>query len=103
MVWRVLSLTLKRHSKAQALFTTLYRLVGDRVECGRAGRRGLFHPAPLRAAQQGDLKYHGNVLLHPKVKAGAISRDSLIVAGFHPDARGIALSGRVGQRCDTAA
>lgn len=29
-----------------------------------------------------ELQYHDNVLLHPKVTAGAISRDSLIVAGF---------------------
>jgi len=29
-----------------------------------------------------DLKYHDNVLLHPKAKAGAIDRDSLIVAVF---------------------
>ncbi|MDX1991880.1 MAG: (Fe-S)-binding protein [bacterium] len=29
-----------------------------------------------------DLQYHDNVLLHPKVKAGAISTDSLIVAFF---------------------
>jgi Fe-S oxidoreductase/nitrate reductase gamma subunit len=29
-----------------------------------------------------DLTYHDNVLLHPQVRAGAISADSLIVAGF---------------------
>lgn len=29
-----------------------------------------------------DLQYHENVLLHPKVKAGAVTRDSMIVAGF---------------------
>ncbi len=29
-----------------------------------------------------ELKFHDNVLLHPKVKAGAIDRDSLIVAVF---------------------
>ncbi len=29
-----------------------------------------------------ELDYHDNVLLHPKVKAGAIKQDSLLVAGF---------------------
>ena len=29
-----------------------------------------------------ELQYHDNILLHPKVKAGAISRDSIIVIGF---------------------
>lgn len=32
--------------------------------------------------QQRELKYHENVLLHPKVKAGAVAQDSLIVASF---------------------
>ncbi|GIK28091.1 MAG: 4Fe-4S dicluster domain-containing protein [Anaerolineae bacterium] len=29
-----------------------------------------------------DLTFHDNVLLHPKIRAGAITRDSMIVAGF---------------------
>ena len=46
------------------------------------------------------LQFHDNVLLHPKVKAGAIGQDSLIVAGFillHVGARFLGQSVKVAE------
>ena len=60
----------------------LYRLVGDLLSVAVLVGVVYFILRRFVLPNKVELKYHDNVLLHPQVKAGAISRNSLIVAGF---------------------
>jgi Fe-S oxidoreductase len=82
----------------EGLFSDLYRLFGDILSVivllGVAYL--ILRRFALPSGKQ--LTYHDNVLLHPKVKQGAITRDSLIVAVFiliHVGARFLGQSVRV--------
>ena len=60
----------------------LYRLVGDVLSV--VVLIGMVYLILRRfiLPDQKELEFHDNILLHPKVKAGAVNRDSLIVALF---------------------
>jgi Fe-S oxidoreductase/nitrate reductase gamma subunit len=64
------------------LFSDLYRVVGDLLSVAVIVGVVYFILRRFVLPSRKDLTYHSNVLLHPEVKAGAITRDSLIVAGF---------------------
>lgn len=59
-----------------------YRLFGDVLSVGVIVGVSYFIVRRFVLPNKRELQYHDNVLLHPKVKAGAINRDSLIVALF---------------------
>ncbi|MDL1902337.1 (Fe-S)-binding protein, partial [Anaerolineae bacterium CFX9] len=59
-----------------------YKLLGDVLSVVVLAGVVYFILRRFVLPNKSDLQYHDNVLLHPKVKEGAISRDSLIVAGF---------------------
>src|SRR5690606_12294195 len=87
-----------RFLKDAGILGDLYRLFGDILSVVVLGGVVylLLRRFVLPSGKQ--LTYHDNVLLHPKVKAGAISRDSLIVGGFillHVGARFLGQSVRV--------
>jgi Fe-S oxidoreductase len=64
------------------LFSDAYRIFGDLFSVGvLVGVAYLILRRFVLPARK-ELTFHDNVLLHPKVKAGAIRRDSLIVAVF---------------------
>jgi Fe-S oxidoreductase len=76
----------------------LYRLVGDLLSIAVLVGVVYFILRRFVLPNKTELQYHDNVLLHPKVKAGAITRDSLIVAVFillHVGARFLGESVRV--------
>lgn len=76
----------------------LYRLVGDILSVAVLVGVVYFILRRFVLPNKTELQYHDNVLLHPKVKAGAITRDSLIVAVFillHVGARFLGESVRV--------
>jgi hypothetical protein len=60
----------------------LYRLSADVLSVAVLGGMTYFILRRFVLPNQKELKYHDNVLLHPKVKEGRINRDSLIVGGF---------------------
>jgi Fe-S oxidoreductase len=60
----------------------LYRLVGDVLSVAVLVGVAYFIVRRFVLPQKRELEFHDNVLLHPKVAAGAIKVDSLIVAGF---------------------
>jgi Fe-S oxidoreductase/nitrate reductase gamma subunit len=60
----------------------LYRLFGDVLSIVVLIGVSYFILRRFVLPSRKELTYHENVLLHPKVSSGAISRDSLIVAGF---------------------
>ena len=64
------------------LFSDAYRLFGDVLSV--VVIVGVVYLILRRFVlpNRRELQYHENVLLHPKVKAGGVNRDSLIVAGF---------------------
>ncbi len=64
-----------------ALFD-LYRLAADLLSVAVLGGMVYFILRRFVLPNQVELKYHDNVLLHPKVKAGMVNRDSLIVGVF---------------------
>jgi Fe-S oxidoreductase len=59
-----------------------YRLIGDVLSVAVLVGVTYFILRRFVLPNKVELKYHDNVLLHPKVKAGAINQDSLLVAGF---------------------
>lgn len=60
----------------------LYRLAGDVFSVAVLVGVSYFLLRRFILPSKKELTYHDNVLLHPKVKAGAVNNDSLIVAGF---------------------
>ncbi|MCK6580306.1 MAG: 4Fe-4S dicluster domain-containing protein [Anaerolineae bacterium] len=60
----------------------LYKLVGDLLSIAVLVGVTYFLLRRFVLPSKKDLKYHDNVLLHPKVKAGGVTTDSVIVAGF---------------------
>ncbi len=76
----------------------LYRVIGDVLSVAVLVGVVYFILRRFVLPNKTELQYHDNVLLHPKVKAGAITRDSLIVAVFillHVGARFLGESVRV--------
>jgi Fe-S oxidoreductase len=77
---------------------SLYRLIGDLLSIAVLVGVVYFILRRFVLPNKTDLQYHENVLLHPNVKAGGITRDSLIVAVFillHVGARFLGESVRV--------
>jgi len=77
-----------------------YRLIGDILTVAVLVGMSYFIVRRLYLPNKKDLKFHDNILLHPKVKAGAITRDSMIVGVFmliHVGARFIGESVGVAQ------
>jgi hypothetical protein len=60
----------------------LYRLVGDLLSVAVLVGVVYFILRRFVLPNRAELTYHDNVLLHPKVKAGGITTDSLVVAFF---------------------
>lgn len=87
-----------RFLEGAGLFNDIYRLFGDLLSV--AVLVGVLYLMYRRFAspKRRELSYHDNVLLHPKVQQGGISKDSLIVSGFillHVGARFLGQSVRV--------
>ncbi|MCC6614698.1 MAG: (Fe-S)-binding protein [Anaerolineae bacterium] len=68
--------------KNLGLIYDLYRLVGDVLSIAVIVGVVYFILRRFILPNRAQLQYHDNVLLHPKVKKGAITQDSLIVAIF---------------------
>jgi hypothetical protein len=66
----------------EGLFSNIYRGVGDVLTIAVLVGVVYFILRRFVLPNRKELTYHDNVLLHPKVKAGAITQDSMIVAGF---------------------
>lgn len=64
------------------LLYDLYRLVADLLSVAVLVGVTYFIVRRFWLPNRKELKYHENVLLHPKVKTGSVDRDSLIVAVF---------------------
>lgn len=64
------------------LIYNLYRLAADILSVAALVGVVYFILRRFVLPNQRELKYHDNVLLHPRVKAGGITADSLIVAVF---------------------
>jgi Fe-S oxidoreductase len=64
------------------LIFDLYKLVGDTLSIAVLVGVVYFILRRFVLPNRKELTYHDNVLLHPQVKAGAVTRDSLIVAFF---------------------
>ncbi|MCY3980044.1 MAG: heterodisulfide reductase-related iron-sulfur binding cluster, partial [Chloroflexi bacterium] len=80
-----------------------YRLLGDALSVVALVGIGYFILRRLVLPNRKALHFHDNVLLHPKVEAGAVTRDSMIVAVFillHVGARFLGESLAVAQRGD---
>ncbi|MDE2637893.1 MAG: heterodisulfide reductase-related iron-sulfur binding cluster [Chloroflexota bacterium] len=80
-----------------------YRLLGDALSVVVLVGIGYFILRRLVLPNRKALQFHDNVLLHPKVGAGAVTRDSMIVAVFillHVGARFLGESLAVAQRGD---
>jgi len=71
-----------RFLRGAGLIYDLYKLFGDLLSLAVIGGVIYFVLRRYLLPSKKDLHYHANVLLHPKVKDGAINRDSLIVAVF---------------------
>ncbi len=61
---------------------SLYRLVGDILSIAVLVGVTYFLLRRFVLPNKAELTYHDNILLHPKVKAGAIQTDSLVVGLF---------------------
>jgi Fe-S oxidoreductase len=59
-----------------------YRLVGDVLSVAVLVGMSYFMIRRLYLPNKKDLQFNDNILLHPKVKAGGITRDSMIVGVF---------------------
>ncbi|MDX2160359.1 MAG: heterodisulfide reductase-related iron-sulfur binding cluster [bacterium] len=64
------------------LFSDLYRIGGDLLSIAVLVGVTYFILRRFVLPNRRELQYHDNILLHPKVKDGAVARDSLIVAVF---------------------
>ncbi len=64
------------------ILSDVYRLLGDVLSVVVLVGVIYFILRRFVLPNKTELQYHDNVLLHPKVKAGAVNRDSLIVAIF---------------------
>ncbi len=71
-----------RFLEGAGLLSDAYRLLGDVFSIAVIVGVSYFILRRFVLPNKRDLKYHDNILLHPKVKDGAINRDSLLVAGF---------------------
>jgi Fe-S oxidoreductase/nitrate reductase gamma subunit len=71
-----------RFLEGAGLFSDLYRVFGDILSVVVIVGVSYFILRRFVLPNRRELTYHDNVLLHPKVKAGGITRDSIIVAGF---------------------
>lgn len=60
----------------------VYRLLGDLLSVAVLAGVSYFLARRLFLPSKKELEYHDNVLLHPKVKAGGVFNDSMIVACF---------------------
>ena len=65
-----------------AVLSDLYRIFGDVLSVIVIVGVTYFILRRFVLPNRKELTYHDNVLLHPKVRTGGITRDSLIVAGF---------------------
>ncbi|MFN8527675.1 MAG: (Fe-S)-binding protein [Anaerolineae bacterium] len=63
-------------------FYDIYKILGDVLSVAVLAGVIYFILRRFVLPNKTDLQYHDNVLLHPKVKSGAVNRDSLIVAVF---------------------
>ncbi|MBI5670168.1 MAG: (Fe-S)-binding protein [Chloroflexi bacterium] len=68
--------------RSTGLLYDAYRLLGDVLSVAVLVGVTYFILRRFVLPNRKELTYHDNVLLHPKVKAGGITRDSLIVAVF---------------------
>lgn len=68
--------------ESTGILFNLYNLVGDLLSVAVLVGMGYFLLRRFVLPAKVELQYHDNILLHPKVKAGAIRRDSLIVGVF---------------------
>ncbi len=59
-----------------------YRFIGDILSVVVLVAMTYFLVRRLYLPNKKDLEFHDNILLHPKVKAGAITRDSILVGVF---------------------
>jgi Fe-S oxidoreductase len=84
------------------LFGAGYRLIGDLVSAAVIVGVVYFILRRTVLSNRRELQYHDNVLLHPKVREGAITQDSLIVAGFILFHIGARLLGQSVQVAETA-
>jgi Fe-S oxidoreductase len=87
-----------RVSENLGVLSDAYRLIGDLLSVAVLVGVVYFILRRFVLPNQRELKYHPNVLLHPKVAAGAVNRDSLIVALFillHVGARFLGQSVRI--------
>lgn len=66
----------------EGLFSDLYKVIGDVLTIAVLVGVVYFILRRFVLPNKKELTYHDNVLLHPKVKAGAVTQDSMIVAGF---------------------
>src|SRR5690606_20634678 len=64
------------------LFSDLYRLFGDVFSVAVIAGVTYFILRRFVLPNRRELTWRDNVLLHPRVRAGGVTRDSLIVAGF---------------------
>lgn len=71
-----------RFLEGAGLLSDAYRLFGDIFSVAVIVGVTYFILRRFVLPNKRELQYHDNVLLHPKVKAGAVNRDSMIVAGF---------------------
>ncbi|MBE0702562.1 MAG: (Fe-S)-binding protein, partial [Afipia sp.] len=68
--------------KNLGLLYDLYRLVGDVLSIAVIVGVVYFILRRFVLPSRAQLQYHDNILLHPKVKSGSVTQDSLIVAIF---------------------
>lgn len=71
-----------RFLEGTGIISDLYRLFGDVLSVAVLVGVAYLVARRFYLPAKKELTYHDNILLHPKVAAGAIRRDSLIVAGF---------------------
>ncbi|MFQ3565914.1 MAG: heterodisulfide reductase-related iron-sulfur binding cluster [Aggregatilineales bacterium] len=71
-----------RFLEGAGLFSDAYRLGGDLFSVAVLVGVSYFVLRRFFLPNKAELNYHENILLHPKVRAGGITRDSLIVAIF---------------------
>ncbi|MBE2272584.1 MAG: (Fe-S)-binding protein, partial [Anaerolinea sp.] len=71
-----------RFLEGAGLLSDAYRLFGDVLSVAVLVGVSYFIVRRFFLPNKRELKYHDNVLLHPKLKAGVVNRDSMIVAGF---------------------
>lgn len=74
--------SLKALTGIPATLYDLYRLAGDVLSLVVLAGVSYFIARRFVLPNKRDLQFHDNVLLHPQVKAGGVTNDSMIVAGF---------------------